>query len=64
MAAWGWRVPFLASALLLLVGLAIRLGVNESPEFIASREQAETARRKEQAPARRAGTVEDRYGIM
>ena len=47
---WGWRVPFLASALLLLVGLAIRLGVNESPEFIASREQAEKARRKEQAP--------------
>lgn len=48
--SWGWRVPFLASALLLLVGLAIRLGVNESPEFIASREQAQKARRKEQAP--------------
>jgi MFS family permease len=48
--SWGWRVPFLASALLLLVGLAIRLGVNESPEFIASREQAEKAHRKEQAP--------------
>lgn len=49
--SWGWRVPFLASALLLLVGLAIRLGVNESPEFMASREQAEKARCKEQAPA-------------
>jgi len=48
--SWGWRVPFLASALLLLVGLAIRLGVNESPEFLASREQAEKSRRKEQAP--------------
>lgn len=30
---WGWRLPFLASALLVVVGLAIRLGVNESPEF-------------------------------
>jgi MFS family permease len=29
--SWGWRLPFLASSLLLLVGLAIRLGVNESP---------------------------------
>ncbi|WP_025807428.1 MFS transporter [Pseudomonas chlororaphis] len=48
--SWGWRLPFLASALLLVVGLAIRLGVNESPEFLASREQAHKARRKEQAP--------------
>ncbi|MGW1675884.1 MFS transporter [Saccharopolyspora sp. NPDC002376] len=28
---WGWRVPFLASALLVLVGLFIRLRVTESP---------------------------------
>ncbi|AZC38848.1 MFS transporter [Pseudomonas chlororaphis] len=48
--SWGWHLPFLASALLLVVGLAIRLGVNESPEFLASREQAHKARRKEQAP--------------
>ncbi|MHC6225983.1 MFS transporter [Pseudomonas sp. X10] len=48
--SWGWRLPFLASALLLVVGLAIRLGVNESPEFIASREQASKTVRKEQAP--------------
>ncbi|MFP3519810.1 MFS transporter, partial [Pseudomonas sp. SIMBA_077] len=47
--SWGWRLPFLASALLLLVGLAIRLGVNESPEFLASREQAAKSVRKEQA---------------
>jgi MFS family permease len=31
--AWGWRVPFLASALLVAVGLFIRLGLTESPEF-------------------------------
>jgi MFS family permease len=31
--SWGWRIPFLASVLLLVVGLLIRLGVSESPEF-------------------------------
>ena len=31
--SWGWRAPFLASAVLLLVGLVIRLGVAESPAF-------------------------------
>jgi MFS family permease len=29
--AWGWRVPFLASAILIAVGLFIRLGLGESP---------------------------------
>ena len=31
--AWGWRVPFLASALLVLVGLYVRLRITETPEF-------------------------------
>ncbi|WP_321790571.1 MFS transporter [Burkholderia pyrrocinia] len=31
--SWGWRLPFLASFVLHLVGMAIRLGVKESPEF-------------------------------
>jgi MFS family permease len=30
---WGWRVPFLLSALLLAVGLFIRLRIDESPVF-------------------------------
>ena len=30
---WGWRVPFLASALLIAVGMWIRLAVAESPIF-------------------------------
>jgi len=51
---WGWRLPFLASALLLVVGLAIRLGVSESPEFLADKALAEDQRAKavvkEQAP--------------
>ena len=31
--AWGWRVPFLASGVLVAVGLFIRVGLTESPEF-------------------------------
>ncbi|MCJ2128322.1 MFS transporter [Methylobacterium sp. E-045] len=45
---WGWRLPFLVSVVLLVVGLAIRLGVEESPEFEDSR--AET--RRDVAPIR------------
>lgn len=37
--AWGWRVPFLVSALLVLIGLAIRLTVGESPAFEAARNE-------------------------
>lgn len=32
-AAWGWRIPFLLSALLIVVGMVIRLKVSESPIF-------------------------------
>jgi len=32
-ADWGWRLPFLASGVLMLIGLFIRFGVDESPEF-------------------------------
>jgi MFS family permease len=31
--SWGWRIPFLASALLVVVGLYIRLKVEETPVF-------------------------------
>lgn len=31
--AWGWRIPFLASALLVGVGLYIRLRITETPDF-------------------------------
>jgi metabolite-proton symporter len=43
--SWGWRLPFLASAVLVVVGLLIRLKVTESPAFTAVREADATARR-------------------
>lgn len=33
MMAWGWRIPFLASAGLLIVGMYVRFKIAESPEF-------------------------------
>ncbi len=35
--AWGWRVPFLLSIVLLAVGLFVRMRVEETPVFAASR---------------------------
>lgn len=36
---WGWRLPFLLGALLLAVGLFVRLSIVESPLFAAWQEQ-------------------------
>jgi MFS transporter, MHS family, shikimate and dehydroshikimate transport protein len=33
--AWGWRLPFLASALLVVLGLYVRVSISETPEFLA-----------------------------
>jgi MFS family permease len=40
--SWGWRLPFLVSAVLLVVGIFIRIGVNESPEFQREKEKKRT----------------------
>ena len=37
---FGWRIPFLASAILVLVGLYVRLTIHETPVFTASLRQA------------------------
>lgn len=34
-ATWGWRIPFLSSAVLIIVGLVLRVSIDESPEFVA-----------------------------
>ncbi len=39
--AWGWRVPFIASAALVLVGLYVRLRITETPAFRRALEQNE-----------------------
>ena len=42
-AAWGWRVPFLLSTVLLLISLWMRLKLSESPVFQAMKAAGETA---------------------
>lgn len=41
--SWGWRIPFLVSAVLLLVGYFIRIGVSESPDFAKVLARQQTA---------------------
>ena len=47
---WGWRIPFLLSFVLILVGLYIRIGVKETPSFTKLIEE----NRVERAPVREA----------
>jgi metabolite-proton symporter len=42
--AWGWRIPFLASALLVIVGLYVRLKITETPDFQAVIDRNERVR--------------------
>jgi len=37
---WGWRIPFLASAILLVVSVYIRMSLNESPVFLEMKQAA------------------------
>lgn len=39
--AWGWRVPFLLSSLLVFVGLYVRLRLHETPAFLRAMAQNE-----------------------
>jgi MFS family permease len=41
---WAWRVPFLLSAVLVVVGVIIRLKVEESPEFEELKEDGDIAK--------------------
>lgn len=42
--SWGWRIPFLASIILLVVGWYIRVKVPESPDFEKVKQQAEAVK--------------------
>ena len=39
--AWGWRIPFLASAVLVAFGLWLRTSISETPEFLAAQQKLE-----------------------
>lgn len=47
---WGWRIPFLLSALLIVVGMVIRLKVAESPIFEALSEAADRVEETRKTP--------------
>ena len=42
-AAWGWRIPFLVSAVLLAISVWMRAKLSESPEFARLREEGDIA---------------------
>ena len=42
--SWGWRIPFVASAVLVFVGLWVRLKITETPEFKTAVERDERVR--------------------
>ncbi|GAB3473920.1 MFS transporter [Nocardiopsis coralliicola] len=52
--AWGWRIPFLLSAVLIVVGLFIRFKLTETPAFQEAQNRLEserdTAKAKEKMP--------------
>lgn len=41
---WAWRVPFLLSAVLIVIGIVIRLKIEESPEFEELKSEGEVAK--------------------
>jgi MHS family proline/betaine transporter-like MFS transporter len=43
MAAWGWRLPFLAGMLIGVLGFWLRIGVAESPSFLTNRKAGNLA---------------------
>ena len=56
--AWGWRIPFLASAVLVLVGLYVRLTITETPVF----QQAVT--RSERVKVPMVAVFRDHFGTL
>ena len=43
-AAWGWRIPFLVSSVLLAVSVWIRMSMNESPAFAKMKAEGKTSK--------------------
>ncbi|MFC8124631.1 MFS transporter [Streptomyces sp. NPDC057302] len=51
--AWGWRIPFLLSGVLVIIGLWIRVSVSESPLFLQAQARAEAEAAKGGAAAQK-----------
>ncbi len=48
--SWGWRVPFLLSALLFVVSMYIRKNLNETPQYVEAQEKAALEKKKHKTP--------------
>lgn len=48
--SWGWRLPFLFSAVLFILALYIRSSLEESPEYLAAKEKSEQTAKAAQVP--------------
>ena len=59
--SWGWRVPFLLSFVLLIVGMFVRLKVSESPIFKAAIEQEALAKNQGSSAS---GTAATRFPLL
>ncbi|MGW6157824.1 MFS transporter [Streptomyces sp. NPDC055144] len=59
--AWGWRIPFAASVLVIGVALVIRLRLTESPAFEAAQERSEAS---EVSPVRDVVRKEWKAGLV
>ena len=42
--AWGWRIPFLLSAVLVVIGLIVRVSLTETPQFRAAQAASQVTR--------------------
>ncbi|MDV2117070.1 MFS transporter [Alcaligenes faecalis] len=42
--SWGWRIPFLASAGLVFLGLWVRNGIDETPDFQKAKQEGQVAK--------------------
>lgn len=41
--AWGWRIPFLVGAVLIVIGIVIRTRIEETPEFVEAMRRSESS---------------------
>jgi metabolite-proton symporter len=63
--SWGWRVPFLLSSILIIVGLVVRLKLMESPVFAQLEANGNTARMPvKEAVTRHTGSIASAAGAF